>query len=59
MEKQPETEIIKQEMTVEDTDNNINSLNRKAPLLNRYITSSEMDKSGSLKHRMRIQQKIK
>jgi len=59
MEKQPETEIIKQEMTVEYTDNNINSLNRKAPLLNRYITSSEMDKSGSLKHRMRIQQKIK
>ena len=43
MEKQPPTNVIQEEMTVEDTDNIINSLNRKAPLLNRYVTSSEID----------------
>ena len=43
MEKQPPTKVIQEVMTVEDTDNNINSLNRKAPLLNRYVTSSEID----------------
>ena len=59
MEKKPPTKVIQEVMTVEDTDNNINSLNRKAPLLNRYVTSSEIDQSSSPKHRMRIQQKIK
>lgn len=59
MEKQPPTKVIQEEVTVEDTDNNIKLLNRKAPLLNRYLTSSEIDQSGSPKHRMRIQQRIK